>query len=196
MPASGVPSANRPVAMGVDGMVTSANPLASQAGVQVLAEGGNAFDAAVATAATLNVVEPYMSGVGGIGLALVYVASEDRVRTLNFSGRAPGLAEPDRFTVETRQHGVLAPLRGIGPDELKMASLEERLRGGKITEIIAATNVAVEGEATATYLGDETRRRFDIQISRISLGVPVGSDLTFADSATMAMAIDNRRPLV
>jgi gamma-glutamyltranspeptidase/glutathione hydrolase len=96
--------------MGVDGMVTSANPLASQAGVQVLAEGGNAFDAAVAVAATLNVVEPYMSGVGGIGLALAYVASEDRVRSLNFSGRAPGLAEPDRFTVETRQHGILAPL--------------------------------------------------------------------------------------
>jgi len=110
MPGPAVPSANRPVAMGVDGMVTSANPLASQAGVQVLAEGGNAFDAAVATAATLSVVEPYMSGLGGIGLALVYIAAEDRVRTLNFSGRAPGLAEPDRFTVETRQHGVLAPL--------------------------------------------------------------------------------------
>jgi gamma-glutamyltranspeptidase/glutathione hydrolase len=78
--------------------------------VQVLAEGGNAFDAAVAVAATLNVVEPYMSGVGGIGLALVYVASEDRVRSLNFSGRAPGLTEPDRFTVKTRQHGILAPL--------------------------------------------------------------------------------------
>ena len=72
--------------------------------------GGNAFDAAVATAATLNVVEPYRSGVGGIGLALAYVAKEDRVRALNFSGRAPQAAEPSRFTEDTKRTGILAPL--------------------------------------------------------------------------------------
>ena len=77
MPGPAVPSANRPVAMGVDGMVTSANPLASQAGVQVLAEGGNAFDAALATASTLGVVEPRMSGMGGVGVALAYVEEND-----------------------------------------------------------------------------------------------------------------------
>ena len=104
------PPPSRPVAMGVDGMVAAAHPLASAAGVRVLAEGGNAFDAAVATAATLNVVEPYMSGVGGIGLALVYVAAEGRVRALNFSGRAPRAAEPDRFAGEALETGVLAPL--------------------------------------------------------------------------------------
>lgn len=104
------PAANRPVAMGVNGMVSSAHPLASLAGIQVLAEGGNAFDAVVAIASTLNVVEPYMSGVGGIGLALAHVAKEDRVRALNFSGRMPRAATPDRFTTEALQQGILAPL--------------------------------------------------------------------------------------
>jgi len=96
--------------MGVNGMVSSAHPLASLAGIQVLAEGGNAFDAVVAIASTLNVVEPYMSGVGGIGLALAHVAKENRVRSLNFSGRMPKAATPDRFTKEALQQGILAPL--------------------------------------------------------------------------------------
>ena len=104
------PASNRPVAMGVNGMVASAHPLASQSGLRMLMQGGNAFDAAVATAATLNVVEPYMSGVGGIGLALAYVAKENRVRALNFSGRAPQAAEPSRFTEDTKRTGILAPL--------------------------------------------------------------------------------------
>ena len=104
------PVPNRPVAMGVNGMVASAHPLASGVGVRVLAGGGNAFDAAVATAAALNVVESYMSGVGGIGVGLAYVAREGRVRALNFSGRAPMAAEPSRFTDETKQIGVLASL--------------------------------------------------------------------------------------
>ena len=104
------PPPSRPVAMGVNGMVAAAHPMASAAGVRVLADGGNAFDAAVATAATLNVVEPYMSGVGGIGIALVYVAKEGRVRALNFSGRAPLAAEPERFSDETQKTGLLAPL--------------------------------------------------------------------------------------
>ena len=104
------PAANRPVAMGVNGMVSSAHPLASLAGVQVMAEGGNAFDAVVAVASTLNVVEPYMSGVGGIGLALAHIASEGRVRALNFSGRMPRAATPDKFTTESLEQGILAPL--------------------------------------------------------------------------------------
>jgi gamma-glutamyltranspeptidase/glutathione hydrolase len=104
------PLANRPVAMGVNGMVTSAHPLASLAGQRMLIEGGNAFDAAVATAATLNIVEPYMSGVGGIGLALAHVAAEGRIRALNFSGRAPRAATADRFNEETKNTGILAPL--------------------------------------------------------------------------------------
>jgi gamma-glutamyltranspeptidase/glutathione hydrolase len=76
----------------------------------MLMQGGNAFDAAVATAATLNVTEPYMSGVGGIGLALAYIARENRVRALNFSGRAPRAAEPSRFTPEAKEVGILSAL--------------------------------------------------------------------------------------
>ncbi len=68
------------------------------------------MDAAVATAATLNVVEPYMSGVGGLGVLLCYVARENRLRVLNFSGRAPSSATPDRLTLETRQVGSRASL--------------------------------------------------------------------------------------
>ena len=104
------PPPSRPVAMGVNGMVSSAHSLASLAGLQVLTEGGNAFDAATSVAATLGVVEPYMSGPGGIGLALAYVARERRTRVLNFSGRAPMAAEPSRFTPESKQTGILAAL--------------------------------------------------------------------------------------
>ena len=104
------PPPSRPLAMGANGMVSSAHPLASLAGIHVLLEGGNAFDAAVATGAALAVVEPHMSGVGGIGVALAYVAREARVRALNFSGRAPRAAEPSVFTEEAKETGILAPL--------------------------------------------------------------------------------------
>ena len=104
------PQPSRPVAMGVNGMVSAAHPLASTAGLRVLMDGGNAFDAAVATAAVLNVVEPYMSGMGGIGVGLAYVASEGRVRALDFSGRAPGAARPDLYSEDTATTGILAAM--------------------------------------------------------------------------------------
>ena len=102
--------ANRPVAMGTNGVVSSAHQLASMAGLRALMDGGNAFDATVATAATLNVVEPFMSGVGGIGTLLAYIAKEKRIRVLDFSGRAPHRAEPSLFTEESKQEGILSPL--------------------------------------------------------------------------------------
>ena len=101
---------HRPVVMGSNGMVTSAHPLASTAGLRTLMEGGNAFDAVVATAATLNVVEPYMSGMGGVGCLLAYVAAENRTRVLNFTGRAPGAAESSLFTDENKERGILSIL--------------------------------------------------------------------------------------
>ena len=100
----------RAPAVGRNGMVASAHPYASQAGIDVLRRGGNAFDAAVAVACMLNVVEPYMSGIGGIGIAMIYTAKEKRTRILNFSGHAPNAAKPnlyDKFNAET---GPLAPL--------------------------------------------------------------------------------------
>ncbi len=100
------PSASRPVAMGTHGMVSSAHPLASLSGLRILQDGGNAFDAVVATASTLNVVEPYMSGVGGIGVALAYIAAENRVRSIDFSGRAPLKANPEAFTVDSKDNGI------------------------------------------------------------------------------------------
>ena len=100
--------AYRPVAMGTNGVVSSAHQLASMAGLRVLMEGGNAFDATVAAAATLNVVEPYMSSVGGFGSLLAYIAKEKRIRVLNFSGRLPHRAEPSVYTEETKKEGILS----------------------------------------------------------------------------------------
>ena len=96
--------------MGVDGMVSAGNPLASMAGVGVLAEGGNAFDAAVAVATTLGVVEPYMSGPGGSGVAIVRLAGESRPRTLDFFGVVPKAADTSLYTAETKDLGILSPL--------------------------------------------------------------------------------------
>ncbi len=85
-------------AQGTQGMVSSAHPLATEVGLDVLAKGGNAFDAAVAVAAALNVVEPMMSGMGGYGTILVYSAEEGRARFLNSSGRIPQGVDPERIS--------------------------------------------------------------------------------------------------
>jgi len=109
-PNSVFPKSNRPVAVGVNGMVSSAHPLASQAGLKMLMDGGNAIDGAIATAATLNVVEPYMSGLGGIGVALIYVNKDDKVKALNFSGRTAKAAYSDQFTEESKGSGIKSAL--------------------------------------------------------------------------------------
>ena len=104
------PPAGRHPAVGVNGMAASAHPLASLSGVRIMAQGGNAFDAAVAVASTLNVCEPYMSGAAGVGVALAYVAAEDRVRALNFSGRMPQAADPDEYSEADKDVGVKSAL--------------------------------------------------------------------------------------
>ncbi len=86
---------------GISGMVSSAHPIATQAGLDILKAGGNAFDAAVAVASTLNVVEPAMSGIGGYGTILVYVAKEKRVRFLDSSGKIPSACDSDLFRAPT-----------------------------------------------------------------------------------------------
>lgn len=91
-------------------------------------------------------------------------------------------------------HGVLSPINGIGPEDLKLKNLLERLRGGKVREIILATNPNVEGEATAIYLA-KLLKPIGLRVTRIALGLPVGSDLEFADEVTMSKALEHRHDL-
>lgn len=91
-------------------------------------------------------------------------------------------------------HGALSPIRGIGPDELKIKNLLERLRAGEVEEIILATNPNTEGEATANYLS-KLMKPLGIRITRIAMGVPVGSDLEYADEVTMHKALSNRHEI-
>ncbi len=90
--------------------------------------------------------------------------------------------------------GKLAPLSGKGPEDLRIKELRERLMGGGVTELILATSPDVEGEATAHFLAQEFAD-LPIRITRIASGVPIGSDLTYADAATLAIAIGSRRTL-
>ncbi|HEX9245630.1 MAG TPA: gamma-glutamyltransferase family protein [bacterium] len=99
----------RPAALGRRGMVASANPLATQAGLRMLAAGGNAVDAVVATAVAVTVVEPYFSGLGGIGIAVITLPGGE-TRTLNFMGRSPDHARAEMFTEETQDIGPMAPM--------------------------------------------------------------------------------------
>lgn len=94
--------------MGRRGVVTSIHPLATEAGMRILAQGGNAIDAAIATAATLGVVEPQSSGAGGAGILVLYDASKGEVRTLDFWGTVPSLVRMDRMNEETKEAGILA----------------------------------------------------------------------------------------
>jgi len=90
--------------------------------------------------------------------------------------------------------GSLSPLQGIGPDQLHIKSLIERLKGGNVEEIIIATNPTAEGEATAVYLS-KLIKPLGVRVTRIAMGIPVGSDLEYADEVTMLKAMEGRRDL-
>lgn len=87
--------------------------------------------------------------------------------------------------------GNLSPIRGIGPDELRISGLVERIQKGGFREVILATSPTTEGSATAHYL-TEILREYKITISRIALGLPIGADLDYADEVTIAKAIEGR----
>jgi recombination protein RecR len=89
-------------------------------------------------------------------------------------------------------HGALSPLSGVGPDELRIQGLLDRLRRGGVEEVILATSPTVEGEATAVYLA-RILKPLGVKVTRIAMGVPVGSDLEWADEVTIAKALEGRR---
>ena len=91
-------------------------------------------------------------------------------------------------------HGALSPLRGIGPEALKIKGLVERIGEGEIQEVIVATNPTVEGEATAVYLA-RLLKPLGVKVTRIAMGIPVGSDIEFADEVTISKAMEGRREM-
>lgn len=91
-------------------------------------------------------------------------------------------------------HGAISPLRGVGPEQLRIKSLLERLSREEVKEIILATNPTVEGEATAVYLS-RLLKPLGFRVTRIAMGLPVGSDLEFADEVTMTKSLENRREM-
>ena len=88
--------------------------------------------------------------------------------------------------------GVLSPLEGLGPDQLRIAELLERIRTGSFREVVIATNPTLEGEATALYLGRQLKG-LGVAVTRLARGVPVGGELEYLDELTLAKAIENRR---
>jgi len=91
-------------------------------------------------------------------------------------------------------HGSISPLRGIGPEQLKIKGLLDRIGKGEVKELILATNPTVEGEATAAYLS-RLIKPLGVKVTRIAMGIPVGSDLEFSDEVTISKSLENRREM-
>jgi recombination protein RecR len=91
-------------------------------------------------------------------------------------------------------HGAISPLRGIGPEQLRIKGLLDRIAKDEVKEIILATNPTVEGEATAVYLS-RLLKPLGLRVTRIAMGIPVGSDLEFADEVTISKSLENRREM-
>ena len=89
-------------------------------------------------------------------------------------------------------HGAISPLHGIGPEQLRISNLIARVDSGNVEEVILATNPTVEGEATAVYLSQQLRRA-GVKVTRIAMGIPVGSDIEYTDEITMLKAMEGRR---
>jgi len=91
-------------------------------------------------------------------------------------------------------HGVISPMNHVGPDDLEIKSLLERVAKGGVSEVIMATNPDTEGEATAMYLA-RLLRPFAVKVTRLAYGIPVGGHLEFADDATLMRALEGRREI-
>ncbi len=90
--------------------------------------------------------------------------------------------------------GALAPIDGMGPDDLRIAELEARVKAGGVGEVILATNPNAEGDATAHFIADRLSA-FPVKVSRIAYGMPLGGDLEYADHVTVGRSLENRRTL-
>ncbi len=88
-------------------------------------------------------------------------------------------------------HGVISPVNGIGPNDIKIKELITRIGSGEVKELILATNPNVEGEATAMYIS-KLVKPFQLKVSRIAHGIPIGGDLEYTDEVTLAKALENR----
>ncbi len=91
-------------------------------------------------------------------------------------------------------HGSLSPLDGIGPNDLKISQLMERLQSGEVEEVLIATNFTVEGDATALYLA-RLIQPLGIRVTRLAYGIPMGSELEYVDEATVNRAVEGRREI-
>ena len=117
---------------------------------------------------------------------LVVVAEASNVLSFERSGHFHG-----RYHV---LGGLISPLKGVGPDQLKVRELLKRLEDGRIQEIVLATNPTLDGEATAAWLA-RILEPLGLRTTRIGLGLPIGSDLEYADDLTLDRAMDGRRPV-
>ena len=91
-------------------------------------------------------------------------------------------------------HGAISPLHGIGPEQLRVSNLLSRVEAGNVDEVILATNPTIEGEATAVYLSQQLKRAV-VKVTRIAMGIPVGSDIQYTDEITMLKAMEGRRDM-
>lgn len=92
-------------------------------------------------------------------------------------------------------HGVISPLDGVGPEQLRIKELISRLNNTDVKEIIMATNPTVEGEATASYIS-RLIKPFGIKVTRLAYGIPVGGDLEYADEVTLSRALEGRSEII
>ena len=90
--------------------------------------------------------------------------------------------------------GVLSPMDGVGPDQLSIAQLIERVKNEEVKEVILATNPDVEGEATASYIAKQLKP-MGVSVSRIAHGIPIGGNLEYVDEVTLLKSIENRRKM-
>jgi recombination protein RecR len=91
-------------------------------------------------------------------------------------------------------HGAISPLDGVGPDDLRIRALLERLRGDTVTEVILATDPDVEGDATALYIA-RLLKPIEVRVTRLAHGLSVGTEIEYVDALTLARALENRREL-